>query len=163
MPEISLFGWFHTTVAVLAVLAGFYTLAKHKVVQSTQSTGKIYLILTVISAATALGIYRHGGFGVAHGLAVLTLFAVLIGAIAEKTLVFGGLSRVIQTVFYSATFLFNMIPAITETLLRLPPDAPFVTRLDDPLLQGFHLAFLIAYIVGLGLQIKWLRKNSEPG
>lgn len=161
MPEISLFGWFHTGVAVLAVLAGFYTLAKYKVIQSKHLSGRIYLILTVLSAATALGIYKHGGFGVAHGLAVLTLLAVLIGGVAENTFLFGSLSRAIQIVFYSASFLFNMIPAITETLLRLPPDSPAVTSLDDPLLQGFHLAFVVAFIIGLVLQFRWLRNNTE--
>lgn len=160
MPEITLFGWFHTVIAVLAVLTGAYTLATYKVIQSTHLAGKIYLVCTLISAATALGIYKHGGFGVAHGLAVLTIFAVLLGGVAEKTSLFGGLSRYFQAGLYSATFLFNMIPAITETLLRLPPGSPTVTSLQDPLLQGFHLAFFISYIIGLGLQIKWLRNAT---
>jgi hypothetical protein len=161
MPEITLFGWFHTVIAVLAVLAGFYTLGKYRLIQSNHIAGKSYLILTIISAATALGIFKHGGFGVAHGLAVLTLLAVLVGGIAEKTELFGGLSRYIQATFYSATFLFNMIPAITETLLRLPPDSPTVTSLKDPLLQGFHLAFFVAFVVGLSLQIRHLRKTAS--
>ena len=160
MPEISLFGWFHTGIAILAVLTGIYTLARYKVIQSKQLAGKIYLIFTLISAATALGIYKHGGLGVAHGLAVLTILAVLVGGAAEKTSLFGGLSRYIQAGLYSATFLFNMIPAITETLLRLPPDSPMVTSLGDPLLQGFHMAFLIIYVVGLGSQIYWLRNAT---
>ena len=160
MPEITLFGWFHTGIAILAVLTGIYTLARYKVIQSKQLAGKIYLIFTLISAATALGIYKHGGFGVAHGLAVLTILAVLVGGAAEKTSLFGGLSRYIQAGLYSATFLFNMIPAITETLLRLPPDSPMVTSLGDPLLQGLHLAFLIIYVVGLGSQIYWLRNAT---
>ena len=160
MPEITAFGWFHTVVAILAVLTGFYTLARHKLVMSTQIDGKIYLLLTLISASTALGIYKHGGFGIAHGLAVLTILAILIGGVAEKTGVFGKMSLYVQTVFYSATMLFNMIPAITETLLRLPVGAPMVTSLKDPLLQGFHLAFVVAYVAGLGLQIRFLRSSS---
>jgi hypothetical protein len=159
MPEITAFGWFHTVVAILAVLTGFYTLAKHKLVQSAHIDGKIYLLLTLVSASTALGIYKHGGFGIAHGLAVLTILAVLIGGVAEKTRIFGKVSSTIQAVFYSATMLFNMIPAITETLLRLPVGSPTITSLTDPLLQGFHLAFVVAYFVGLGLQIRFLRKN----
>jgi len=160
MPEITAFGWFHTVVAILAVLTGIYTLAKHKLVESTRFDGKIYLLLTLVSASTALGIYKHGGFGIAHGLAVLTILAVLIGGVAEKTRLFGKRSQYVQAIFYTATMLFNMIPAITETLLRLPVGAPMVTSLKDPLLQGFHLAFIVAYLVGLGLQIRILRKSS---
>ena len=157
MPEISLFGWMHTGIAILAVLTGIYTLARYKVIRIEQLAGRIYLIFTVLAAASALGIYKHGGFGIAHGLAVLTLLAVLVGVIAEKTSLFGSLSHPIQAGLYSATFLFHMIPAITESLLRLPTDSPVVTALNDPLLQGFHLAFLVIYLVGLRLQIVWLR------
>ena len=163
MPEITLFGWFHTAVGVLALITGLYTLAKFKVIRLEQVSGKSYLILTLVAAASALGIYKHGGFGVAHALAVLTILAVLVGGIAEKTRVFGKLSRYIQAASYSATFLFHLIPAITDGLMRLPVGAPFVTELEDPLLQGFYLAFLVAYVVGLGLQVMWLRRTAtEP-
>ena len=93
MPEITLFGWFHTVVGILALLTGLYALARFKVIQFRQSAGRSYLILTVLAAASALGIFKHGGFGVAHGLAVLTLLAVLVGGIAETTQLFGKLSR----------------------------------------------------------------------
>ena len=45
MPEITAFGWFHTLVAIVALLAGFYTLARFKVISSEQLSGKIYLIV----------------------------------------------------------------------------------------------------------------------
>jgi uncharacterized membrane protein len=163
MPEMTLFGWFHTGIGVLALLTGVYTLMRFKVIQLQQTSGMTYLFLTLVAAASALGIYKHGGFGVAHGLAVLTVLAVLVGGVAEKTRLFGSLSRYIQAGLFSATFLFHMIPAITDGLMRLPVDAPIVTDLADPLLRGFYLAFLAAYVVGLGLQIGWLRKTTaEP-
>ncbi len=134
---------------------------KFKVISLAEETGKSYLVLTLIVAASALGIYKHGGFGIAHFLAVLTILALLVGAIAELTRFFGRLSRYVQAASYSVTFLFHMIPAITDGLMRLPADTPIVTELDDPLLRGFYLAFLAAYVVGFGLQVAWLRKNPE--
>jgi len=160
MPEITAFGWFHTIIAILAVPAGIYTLIKNKVISSAQMEGKVYLILTLIAAVTALGIYKHGGFGIAHGLAVLSLASLLLGFIAEKTRIFGKLSRFVQTGFYLATFLFNMIPAVTEGFLRLPVGSPLVTSLADPLLQGSHLALVLAFFIGLILQIRYLRNES---
>ena len=160
MPEITLFGWFHTIVAVLALLAGFYSLIRYKLIAYGQSTGRIYLILTIITAASALGIFKHGGFGVAHGLAVLTLLAVAFGLVAEKTSLFGGFGKYLQAISYSATLLFHMIPAITDGLMRLPADAPFVTKIEDPLLQGFYLAFLLTYLVGVTAQIVMLRRTA---
>ena len=160
MPEITPFGWFHTIVAILALLFGFYTLAKFKVIKLAQFSGKTYLILTLVAAASALGIYKHGGFGVAHALAVLTIFAVLFGAVAEKTAIFGKLSRYLQAASYSATLLFHMIPAITDGLMRLPVGSPIVTDIEDPLLRGFFLAFLIVFLIGFALQVAWLRKTG---
>ena len=157
MPEITLFGWFHTVVGGLALLTGVYSLAKFRVIRLQDLSGKIYLSCTLIAALSALGIYKHGGFGVAHALAVLTLLAVLTGAVAEKMRLFGKGSSYIQAASYSATFLFHMIPAITDGLMRLPVDAPIVTNLEGPLLRGFYLAFLVTYVVGLGLQWRWLR------
>ena len=159
MPEITPFGWFHTLTGVTALLSGVYTLAKFRIIQLESGSGRVYLISTLIAALSALGIYKHGGFGVAHFLAVLTLLALLVGAVAEKTRWFGTFSRYLQAASYSATFLFHMIPAITDGLMRLPVNSPMVTDLADPLLRGFYLVFLVAYVVGLALQINWLRKN----
>ncbi len=158
MPEISLLGWFHTGIAIVALITGVYSLAKFKVIQLEHTTSRIYLICTLIAAITALMIFRHGGFGPAHGLAVLTLVALFVGMLAAKTNMFGKFSPYIQATSFSATFLFHMIPAITDGLMRLPVDAPIVTSIEDPLLRGFYLAFLIIYVAGLSLQIRWLRK-----
>jgi uncharacterized membrane protein len=160
MPEMTAFGWFHTIIAILAVPAGIYTIAKHKVISSTQRSGAVYLALTLVATATALGIYQHGGFGPAHGLAVVSLAALFAGFITEKVGLFGKFSKYLQAAFYSSTFLFNLIPAVTEGFLRIP-DEPMIKSLDDPLLQGTHLALLVAFIIGLTLQIRYLRKQSD--
>ena len=161
MPEITPFGWFHTLAGVAALLCGFYALAKHKVIKSDDLSGKAYLILTLLAAASALAIYKHGGFGIAHALAVLTLLALGAGYIAEKTQILGKLSPYAQAMCYSATLLFHMIPAITDGLMRLPTSDPVVTDIKDPLLQMFYLAFLVIYVVGFIFQVFWLRKQSS--
>jgi len=84
MPEMTLLGWFHTVLGVLALIIAFYTLIKYKIISLVQFSGKLYLLLTVIVAASALGIYNQGGSGVAHMLAVLTLAALAGGVIMEK-------------------------------------------------------------------------------
>src|SRR5439155_23382206 len=83
--------------------------------------GQIYLVATLITAVTALGIFRHGGFGPPHALAVLTLVALAVGTVAARSHVFGWASRYVQAASYSATILFHMIPAVTESSTRLPP------------------------------------------
>jgi hypothetical protein len=54
-----------------------------------------------------------------------------------------------------------MIPAITDFLRRLPVGDPFIDTFEDPLLANFHLAFLLIYLVGIILQMYWLKKSGQ--
>lgn len=162
MPEMTLLGWFHTILGIGAILYGFYTIAKNRVIAWEVQTGKIYIILTFIVAATALMIYNQGGFGIAHVLAVLTLIALAGGFIMERFRLFGGVSKYFQAIGYTSTLLFHMIPAITDFLLRLPVGDPFVDSFDNPLISNFHLSFLVIYLAGLITQMVWLKKQANP-
>jgi uncharacterized membrane protein len=161
MPEMIPLGWLHTILGIGALMSGFYTLIKYRVVTLAHRSGKLYVLLTLIVAGTALGIYNQGGFGIAHNLAVLTLVALAGGVVMEKTRLFGSLSQYCQALGYSSTLLFHMIPAITDFLRRLPVGNPFIDTLEDPLLRQFHLAFLAIFVVGIIAQVLWLRKSSQ--
>ena len=161
MPEMIPLGWFHTILGIGALMSGFYTLIKYRVVTLAHRSGKLYALLTLIVAGTALGIYNQGGFGIAHNLAVLTLVALAGGVVMEKTRLFGSFSKYCQALGYSSTLLFHMIPAITDFLRRLPVGDPFIDTLEDPLLRQFHLAFLAIFVVGVIAQVLWLRKPSQ--
>jgi uncharacterized membrane protein len=161
MPEITLLGWIHTIIAVVALLAGFYTLATRKIITPHQKSGQLYLLCTFIAAVTALMIYKHGGFGPAHGLAVLTLLALAAGLLVTKIAAFGSVSVYLQAFCFSATLLFHMIPAITDGLLRLPVGDPVLTNPLDPMLRKFYLAFLVMFLVGYALQVRWLRQQER--
>ena len=161
MPEMTLLGWFHTMVGVVALISGFYTIFKYKVISLEEPSGKLYFISTLIVACSALGIYNQGGFGIAHMLAVLTLIALLGGVIMEKGKLFGSFSKYFQALGYTSTLLFHMIPAITDFLRRLPVGDPFIDSFEDPLLMNFHLSFLLIYLIGLIAQIFWLKKQTS--
>ncbi len=161
MPEITLLGWIHTIIAVIALFAGFYTMAIYKVITPEQKTGQLYLICTLIAAVTALMIYKHEGFGPGHGLAVLTLLALVGGFAVTKIPVFAKIAEYFQTFCFSGTLLFLMIPAITDGLLRLPAGDPILTNPQDPMLKKFYLAFLVIFLVGYVMQFQWLKKQKR--
>ena len=160
MPEMTLLGWFHTVLGVLAVLSGFYTLFKYKVISLKEDSGKLYVLVTLVVAGSALGIYNQGGFGIAHILAVLTLIALAGGVLMEKTNLFGSFSKYFQALGYTSTLLFHMIPAITDFLRRLPVGDTFIDSFEDPLLLNFHSAFLLIYVVILIAQMVWLKRSQ---
>ena len=160
MPEITWFGWMHTIIAIVALLAGFYTLAVYKVITLERRTGQVYLVCTLIAAVTALMIYRHGAFGPAHALAVLTLLALFGGFFVTKIPMFSPIADYFQAFCFSGTLLFHMIPAITDGLLRLPVGAPILTEPDDPLLKRFYLLFVAMFVVGYIFQFIWLKNKK---
>ena len=159
MPEMILLGWIHTLIAIVALLAGFYTLAVHKVIKTDTTTGRVYLLCTLLAAVTALMIYQHGAFGPAHALAVLTLLALAAGMLVTKIPLMAGIARYFQAFCFSATLLFHMIPAITDGLLRLPIGDPFLSNPEDPILRGFYLLFVGIFAVGCIFQFRWIKRN----
>ena len=161
MPEITLLGWIHTVIAIITVIAGLYTLAVYRVITPEQRAGQLYLVCTFIAAVTALMIYKHGGFGPAHGLAVLTLLALVAGFVVTRIEALAGIADYFQAFCFSGTLLFHMIPAITDGLLRLPVGDPVLTNPHDPVLRRFYLAFLIIFLVGYVMQFLWLKNQKS--
>ena len=96
----------------------------------------------------------------AHGLAVLTLAALVVGMAAATLNLFGKLSRYVQALSFSATLLFHCIPAVTDGLMRLPVGDPIVTSIDDPLLRSAYLVLLVLFLVGASLQLRWLYRQQ---
>ena len=160
MPEITPLGWFHTVTGIIALLSGGFALAKFKEITLQSRSGQIYLTTTLVTAVTALAIYQHGGFGAAHGLAVLTLLALAVGTVAATTNLFGKLSRYVRAIGYSATLLFHAIPAVTDALMRLPVGDPVLTSIEDPILKMCYLVLLALFLVGIILQLIWIYRQQ---
>ena len=161
MPEITALGWFHTAMGIIALVSGAFTLVRYKEIDPANRSAQIYLATTLVTAGTALAIFQHGGFGPAHGLAVLTLAALVVGMAAAILKLFGKFSRYVQAFSLSATLLFHCIPAVTDALLRLPVDDPVVTSLEDPLMRSSHLALLVLFVIGVSLQLRWVYKQQN--
>ncbi len=154
---LSLTGIFHTIFGIVALISGFMILWRNKQISYAPRVGKIYLITTVITAASSLAIFKHGGFHVAHVLGIFTLLAVLAGVLTEKMIFFKSWNKYAVNLFYSSTILFHLLPTATEILTRFPPDSPIVSSLKDPLLQKTFLGIFVVFLIMLTWQMKWLK------
>ena len=152
-------GWFHTLIGVTALVSGGFTLAKYKEILLQKTSGRVYLVTTLITAGTALAIFQRGEFGPGHALAAMTLLALAVGTVAATTKIFGKMSRYLQALSYSATLLFHCIPAVTDGLLRLPVGDPILTSIKDPILKMCYLGLLILFLLGISLQLSWIHKQ----
>jgi uncharacterized membrane protein len=159
MPEMIPLGWFHTLMGAVALVSGGFTLAKYKEILLQKRSGQVYLATTLITAGTALAIFQRGEFGPGHALAVMTLLALAVGTIAATTKIFAKMSRYVQAIGYSATLLFHCIPAVTDGLLRLPVGDPVLSSIEDPILKMCYLALLVLFLLGISLQLRWIRRQ----
>lgn len=150
-------GTFHTAVSLVAIVAGVWALARDKQVVPANHPGRFYLATTVLSAATGLMIFEHGGFRIGHAFAILTLIVVAIGTVAASTPLFGRAAPYVQAAFYSSTMLIHMITGLAETLTRLPPGAPLISAANASVFKEIIGALVFLFLVGLAFQLRWLR------
>jgi uncharacterized membrane protein len=151
-------GIVHTLISLLAVISGAISLIRDGKISWENSLGKIYVITTVVTCITGFGIYQHGGFGKPHALGVITL-VVIATIFAAQQNVFKSYSRYVVTVGYSLTFLFNMIPGITETATRLPQDAPLASGPEDPNIKMAAGICFVLFLIGATIQVRKMRKG----
>jgi uncharacterized membrane protein len=159
-------GVVHTAISLIAVAAGLIAFIRFQKIPPGHALGKVYIWTTVLTCLTGFGIFQHGGFGKPHVLGILTLAVLALAAVAGRTALFGRASKYIETVSYSLTFFFHMIPGVTETFTRLPAGAPLVSSPEDPALQKVVGAFFAVFVVGAFLQVRQLRpvfRRQVPG
>ena len=56
MPPMTLLGWFHTVMGVIAILTAAYALYQHRIIRAADKSGRAYLLITLVC------LYRCHGF-----------------------------------------------------------------------------------------------------
>jgi uncharacterized membrane protein len=161
MLGLTTLGLVHTVISLVALVCGIWVLFRDKEISPRSGLGQIYLVGTLLSAATGLFIFQRGGFGPPHVFSILTLLALAIGTIAATSGLFGAASRYIQAIAYSSTIFFHLVPGIVETTTRLPRGAPLAASPDAPVLQGVVLVLFVLLLIGLTIQLRWMRPTSR--
>ena len=153
-------GIFHTAISLIAVIAALLAFFRDKEILIKTMVGKVYVVTTIITCLSGFGIFQHGGFGKPHVLGIVTLLVLLLAAVAGYTRLLGRASPYVETVSYSATFFFHMIPGITETSTRLPLGAPLVANAEAPVLQAAAGVMFVLFLIGAGLQVRRIRARQ---
>lgn len=160
MAALTTLGIVHTAISIVALVSGIVVLARDRQITMATGLGRLYVVTTLLTAATGLGIFQHGGFGPPHVLSILTILAIVVGVVAGMSGLFGSWSRYLQAIAFTATMLFHFIPGVTETSTRLPASAPIFASADDPALQKIYGVLFVVFAIGLVLQLRWLRRSG---
>jgi hypothetical protein len=162
MPNhLSILGIIHTAISILALLSAFYALSVEGKINPADRLGKIYIILTIVTCLTSLPIMKTGHPTAGHYVAVLILVLLPIAIYIRQLRIFGKLADYIQVILMSATLFFSMIPAVVETLTRLPISAPLASGPDSPIVQKGLSCLIVLFVVGVCYQLVKLRKTRK--
>ena len=162
MPNhLSILGIIHTAISVLALLVAFYALIRNGKIDPANSTGKLYVLLTAITCLTSLPIMKLGHPTAGHFVAIIVLILLPIGYYARSIRFLGKTAEYVQTIIMSTTLFFSMIPAIVETLTRLPISHPIADDPGSPIIKMCMLCLVTLYMGGVIYQLVVLRKRKK--
>lgn len=158
MFGISSLGWVHTISSLPAIPLAAYMFARYGRIVPRSKPGVVYFVSMLIGAITVFPIaHQSASYVIGAATILLLLTGYGIGYISSP----GRFGRYLETVSLSLTAFLLMLPAVTETLTRVPNGNPIVTNLNSPILLGSQGTLLIILIVGLTAQIIHLRRHSK--
>jgi hypothetical protein len=159
MSAITPFGAFHTVISIVALGAGAAALVREHGISMRSATGRLYIAMTILSCVTGFFIFHHGGFGKPHALGIVTLLVIGLAMVAGQTRVLGRLGPYVETVAYSATVFFHLIPTFVESATRLPVGAPLTSNPEDPAIHAAIGAAFLLFLLGATAQVIALHRK----
>jgi hypothetical protein len=156
MFGISPLGWVHTLGSQPAIPMAAYMIARHGRIVPQSIPGAIYLVTMMIGASTVFLVAHEP---VSYVIGAVTILLLLSGYSAGRLRRLGPAANYVETICLSLTVFLLMLPAVTETLRRVPNGHPRVTSLQSPLLLASQGSLLVLLIAGLTAQIIRLRKQ----
>ena len=162
MPHpISTLGAVHTAISVLPLAAGLYSFVRYHAIEPARRSGQLYLVSMLLSVLTAFGLSSTGGFNPGHALGILALLVIGGSLLIRRLPLFPRLVPYLSQFGFSFSFFLLLVPAIGETLTRLPVGHPLATGPESPLVRGTVLAWLVIFLVATGWQMWWMRSQRK--
>jgi len=162
MPNhLSTLGIIHTVISILALLTAFYSLTRFARINPANGAGKAYILLTIITCLTGLPIMKTGHPTPGHFLGVIILVLLPFGIFAKSIKPFGKGADYIQVFILSLTLFFSCIPAIVETLTRLPIGHPIAANPNANVIQMGLVILFTCFMAGVVYQIIKLKKTKS--
>jgi hypothetical protein len=157
--HLSVLGIIHTAISILAIVAGLFALLRDGKIDPANGRGKLYIWLTVVTCVTGFPIMRFGHPTPGHYLGIIILILLLIGTYARR--IFGKAGAYIQVIIISTTLFLSFIPAVVESLTRLPINKPIASGPNDPIVQKAQLLLVVVFLAGVIYQVIRLRTSKK--
>lgn len=141
-------GIFHTIIGIVAIVAAIISFVRFGKIDLTQLSGKIYFYTTAVTALTALGISKHGGFNAGHIFSVFIFILVVVAFWLSVKRSTNNKARYVENFLLSFSFFLSLIPTVNETFTRVPLGHPLAKNPTDPIIAQTLLVLLMAFVAG---------------
>ncbi|TBO41429.1 hypothetical protein [Pedobacter kyonggii] len=141
-------GIFHTIIGIVAIAAAIISFVRFGKIDLTHLSGKIYFYTTAVTALTALGISKHGGFNAGHIFSVFIFILVVVAFWLSAKRNTNNKACYIENFLLSFSFFLSLIPTVNETFTRVPLGHPLAKNPTDPIIAQTLLVLLIAFVAG---------------
>ena len=141
-------GIFHTIIGIVAIAAAIISFIRFGKIDLRHLSGKIYFYTTAVTALTALGISKHGGFNPGHIFSVFIFILVVVAFWLSVRRNTSNKARIIENFLLSFSFFLSLVPTVNETFTRVPLGHPLAKNPTDPIIAQTLLVLLIAFIAG---------------
>jgi len=158
---LSNLGIFHTVIGIIAIVAALISFVRFGKIDLTHLTGKIYFYGTVITALTALGISKHGGFNPGHIFSILIFLLVVMAYFISAKKKGNNRARYFENFLLSFSFFLSLLPTVNETFTRIPVGHPLAKDIGDPVIAKTLLVLLALFIAGSIYQFIYQRKVNK--
>ena len=148
--DLSLVGWAHTIVCVVAMLAFVPVMIARKGSRRHRTFGRVYSLAYAAVCATSLGIYSQQRFWFPHWLAIGGLVVLVIGYLAAHLKPRGWRYIHLSAMLLSAYNLFG--GAVNEAYLRIPPLRRLAgdNIMTSPLVGMTHALVMLVFVFLIG-------------
>ena len=157
---LSTLGIIHTAISLAPVVAGLYGFARYGAIDPAMRSGKIYLATLVLAVLTTAGLSSTGGFNAGHALGIVTLLVIAGSLAVARVDFFGRLKPYLTTLGLSFTYFLLIVPAVAETLKRLPASQPLASGPESPIVQTTLLVWLLIFLSGISVQAYLIHKRA---
>ena len=137
-------GIVHTILSIIPVVAGVWCFVRYRRIAPASTAGKVYLVSLVLSVVTSFPLHW---FNPAHGLGIVSLLAAFGGVLVPSLTFLGKLRPYLAALGLSFSFFLLNIPAIDETLSRLPPSNPIGNGPESAPVQNSLMAWAAVFVL----------------
>ena len=157
MFGISPLGWVHTLGSLPAIPLAIYMFARHGRIVPRSGPGALYFVSMLIGGTTVFLVAHEP---ISYGIGAATILLLLAGYGIGHVPQLGRTGTYFETIFLTLTAFLLMVPSVSETLRRVPDGHPLVTDPMSPLLLGALAGLFVMLVMGLTIQIIYLRKQG---